>query len=169
MRSCHPPSTFHQWTFIFLWLVTSLPHHPVYKRLPFCVTPLSTSLLARWDAACFMNHLIRPTRSSNLVSWILVFFNTGKIIEPNKVIMFKKNHFPHQLSTSSAQYYQENQNTACARSLLELLEENVKIIHLTRYESKRKLLQIIKNSLWVQMNENWVTTILMLQMRTSAS
>lgn len=88
MRSCHPPSTFHQWTFIFLLLITSLPHHPVYKRLPFCITPPSTSLLARWDAACFMNHLIRPTRSSNLVSWILGFLNTGKVIEPNKVIMF---------------------------------------------------------------------------------
>lgn len=93
IRSCHPPSTFHQWTFIFLLLITSLPHHPVYKRLPFCITPPSTSLLARWDAACFMNHLIRPTRSSNLVSWILVFLNTGKVIEPNKVTMFKKKHF----------------------------------------------------------------------------
>lgn len=30
----------------------------------------SPPLLARWDDACFMNCLMKPTRSSNLLSWI---------------------------------------------------------------------------------------------------
>lgn len=45
-----------------------------YKNLPFCTTPLSTSLLGRGDAAQFMHHLIKSIRSSNLLGWI--FFST---------------------------------------------------------------------------------------------
>ena len=60
---------FLQWIFIFLLLMTSLSHPPFYKSLPFYITPWSISLPGRWDAAIFMNHLIKSIRSSNLLRW----------------------------------------------------------------------------------------------------
>lgn len=61
----HLSSYFLQWTFIFLLLITSLSHPTFYKSLSSCITPQSTSLLARWAAARFNNYLIKPHRSSN--------------------------------------------------------------------------------------------------------
>lgn len=44
-----------------------------YKLLPFCTAPWSSSLLAGWDAARFVNCWIKPIPSLNLFSWILCF------------------------------------------------------------------------------------------------
>lgn len=61
------------WNNPFLVLITFLRLCPVYKNLPLCTTPWGPSLLARWGAARFRNHLIKPVRSSNWLVWILLF------------------------------------------------------------------------------------------------
>lgn len=49
----------------FLLLPISSAQPLSYKNLPFCTISGSISLLLRWDAARFMNHLIKPIISLN--------------------------------------------------------------------------------------------------------
>lgn len=62
--------------FFFSQLITSLPHPCGDKSFPFHVT--SWNILARWDVALFMNHFIKPIRSSNFLSWICFLIHTIK-------------------------------------------------------------------------------------------
>ena len=66
--------TWSETIFSLFLLTTFLPHFFAYKKIPFCTVPWSISVLARWDAAWLMSHLIKPTGSSNLFGWIF-FFN----------------------------------------------------------------------------------------------
>ena len=59
-----------------LLLIVPLPHSSSYKNLPFPTTPWNISLPDGRDTAWFMNHLIKPIRSSHLLSRILFFNST---------------------------------------------------------------------------------------------
>lgn len=59
----------------FLLVTASLTHPSSYSHLPLCTAPWSTLPEAVQNTAPFMNHLIRPMRTSYVLSWIL-FFNS---------------------------------------------------------------------------------------------
>lgn len=68
------------WDNPFSSFANFLSHPQSYKTLPFCIIPWSISLIPKWDAALFMNHLVKLIRSSN--SYCSIFFlSKHKILE----------------------------------------------------------------------------------------
>ena len=76
------------------------------KNLPSSTAPCSAFLFARWDVAQFINHRIKPIRSSDLLSWIFFLFWVALLVKINK----RKSHLewsqeasrgsPHTLNTA---------------------------------------------------------------------
>lgn len=82
-KRCWPKTSFS-----CLLLISSLSHPPAYRRsLPARTAPQIISVLARWDAARFRNHLIRPIRSSNALCWIFFGSLTAPIASSNNQLI----------------------------------------------------------------------------------
>ena len=72
---------------LFRLLITPLPHSSFYINLPVCIGLQSSLLVARWGTAWWVTYFIKPTTSSNFLSWI--FFNTLKTIYRFNAISIK--------------------------------------------------------------------------------